>query len=144
MLKENEGQEQNCVGLTVQREARCTNDLLGFSDAQLLDLCGYAQDWTDYPRDSIEHGTVWHLDKEKTPFGRILDKCDWNPLEDDADAFNLMVKFGLEVRGQSSPNQVFIEVNGENKVIQRIDGDARKATRRAIVLAVAQIGRART
>jgi len=28
MLKENEGQEQNCVGLTVQREARCTNDLL--------------------------------------------------------------------------------------------------------------------
>lgn len=28
MLKENETPEQNRVGLTVQREARCTNDLL--------------------------------------------------------------------------------------------------------------------
>jgi hypothetical protein len=120
------------------------NDLLGFSDSAFLDPCGYAQDWTDYPSDSVECGRVWHLDKERTPFGKILDKRDWNPLKNDADAFRLMVKFGLCVRGQNSPNQVFIEVSGENKVIQRIDGDALKATRRAIVLAVAQIGRART
>lgn len=32
MQEQNETQEQNCVGLTVQREARCTNDLLYVAD----------------------------------------------------------------------------------------------------------------
>lgn len=114
-----------------------TKDIEHLSDKQLIDMCGYAQGWTDYPSDSVEHGTIWHLDKDRAPFGRILDKRDWNPLDDDREAFRLGVNFGLEMRGQSSPNQVFIEATGEHTVIQRIDGDACKAMRRAIVIAVA-------
>lgn len=41
-----------------------------------------AQKWVDYPTDSIEHGTVWHCDPDKAPFGRIMQKRDFSPSTD--------------------------------------------------------------
>ena len=68
--------------------------------------------------------------------------CEWNPLTDDGDAFELAVKLRLTVNcsyddvtlcGQEfTQKEVFIERNGE---------DPLAATRRAIVRAAAEIGR---
>jgi len=146
MQELNETQEQNCVGLTVQREARCTNDLLGFSDEKLLKLAFMALNRTK----ALKTIKGIKVDANDDFIGLTVgtkfknDRILWNPLTDNGDAFEIGVKLGLEMRGQSSPNQVYVEVNGENKVVQRIDGDACKAMRKAIVLAAAQIGRART
>ena len=54
----------------------------------------------------------------------------WNPLEDDGDAFRLAVKLGLKIKG--------IEI----LIIEDdLECDRLTATRRAIVLAAAGIGR---
>lgn len=141
MQELNETPEQNCVGLTVQREARCTNDLLGFSDNVLLSLAAIAANINvKAMRVDADDNFKALIVGEKFTKERV----EWNPITDNGDAFDLGVKLGLEMRGKSSPNQVYVEVNGENKVVQRIDGDACKALRKAIVLAAAQIGRART
>lgn len=146
MQEINETQEQNCVGLTVQREARCTDDLLGFSDEKLLKLAYKALNRTK----ALKTIKGIRVDANDDFIGLIVgtkfrnDRVLWNPLTDNADAFELGVKLGLEMRGQSSVNQVYIEVYGESKIVQRIDGDACNAMRKAIVLAAAQIGRART
>ena len=128
----NDTQEQNCVGLTVQREARCTNDLLGFSDRDLLVLAAKAIDGR------------YDLLTDCITFDKGFTYYEFDPINRDGEAFRLGVKLGLGIRGKSSPNQVYVEVHGENKVVQCIDGDACKALRKAIVLAAAQIGRART
>lgn len=82
MLKENEGQEQNCVGLTVQREARCTNDLL--SDEAICGCCGqvrvypttegrwrykhvYQDTWAYVTTELDEEGLTMKLDGETEP-----------------------------------------------------------------------------
>ena len=41
-----------------------------------------AQGWTDYPNDSIECGSKWHCDPEKTPFGRVMWKDHFTPSTD--------------------------------------------------------------
>ena len=68
--------------------------------------------------------------------------CEWNPLTDSGDAFELAVKLRLTINcsydevalcGQEfTQKEVFIERNGE---------DPLAATRRAIVRAAAEIGR---
>ena len=138
MQEVNEIQEQNCVGLAVQREARCTNDLLGFSDKNLVILAAKAVEL------NIGYDPFRNQFREIIAMDFLGEEVNWNPLINNGDAFELGVKLGLEMRGQNSPNQVYIEVKGESKFIQSIDGDACKAMRRAIVLAAAQIGRART
>ena len=69
----------------------------------------------------------------------------WNPLRDDGDALRLAVKMGVDLRLPSSPNQVFVQVGERGSVpfvLERIDGSPLSATRRAIVRAAAEIGKA--
>jgi len=57
---------------------------------ELRDLSARALGWIDYPTDSIEEGTVWHTDKSKAPYDRTINKCDWNPIENDSHCCLLM------------------------------------------------------
>lgn len=70
----------------------------------------------------------------------------WNPLDDDGDALRLAIKLGVDLRLPISPNQVFVQVGERGSVpfvLERIDGNPLSATRRAIVRAAAEIGRAK-
>jgi hypothetical protein len=79
------------------------------------------------------------------PYGPI-----WNPLLDDGSAFRLAVKLGMKVyvdihpQGCDCVEAVSIRPGWrmEDRAIVNIDGDPLAATRRAIVRAAAEIGRA--
>jgi hypothetical protein len=83
--------------------------------------------------------------------GYMQPYIEWNPLTDDGDALRLAVKLGLSI---SAANPAFIEVaifkDGEAHLLFR-DGtmdsgwneDPYAATRRAIVRAAAEIGKAK-
>lgn len=66
-------------------------------DKAILVAVGEAYGWTRYPDDSVEHGNVWHLDKDRTPFGRIRDFRDFNPLVRKDQAFDLLVDFDIKI-----------------------------------------------
>ncbi len=74
----------------------------------------------------------------------MLEHDKWNPLTDDGDAFRLMVKLYLTVYPRD-PEDSFVGVqrfNGSAQVLEAFQGlDSMDATRRAIVLAAAKIGR---
>jgi hypothetical protein len=67
-------------------------------------------------------------------------RCPWNPLEDDGDALRLAVMLNLTV--YHWPNEVCVcdEKGTVNEDLARC-GDLYAATRRAIVLASAEIGK---
>lgn len=54
---------------------------------KIRDLSGYPLDYavamalgfTRYPEDSIEHGSIWHMDKDRSPFGRIIPVKEFMP-----------------------------------------------------------------
>jgi hypothetical protein len=143
MLKENEGQEQNCVGLTVQREARCTNDLLGFSDSSLLFLAAKAIDG----KYDLLTGCV--------TFDNGFTYVEFDPINYEAHAMRLLIRLELQIHFVEDSDCFWIDVSlpaHSNYELEQdcrvIDTVARKnvdaCTRKAIVLAAAQIGRART
>jgi hypothetical protein len=78
------------------------------------------------------------------------DTKEWNPLEDDSDAFRLAVKLKLSLYTPFWGHANFAEVgirehDGEVKSICReYNDDSYAATRRAIVRAAAEIGRGNT
>ena len=49
------------------------------TEIQLDYLVAKALGYTDYPDDSLEHGTIWHTDPELTPFGRFIEKRRFHP-----------------------------------------------------------------
>jgi hypothetical protein len=67
----------------------------------------------------------------------------WNPLTDDGDALRLAVKLGISVSQERRNGCVFCDAN-EGKVTadEEFGTDPYAATRRAIVRAAAEIGRA--
>lgn len=70
---------------------------------------------------------------------------EWNPLDDDADAFRLAINLRMDICISHRSNEVVVLVFFGNKISQfqearGIGGDARAATRRAIVRAAAAIG----
>lgn len=68
----------------------------------------------------------------------------WNPLTDDGDALRLAVDLGLMVSCGSSLERAYAGRRGVEDRFEYFDlndGDKRKATRRAIVRAAAEIGR---
>jgi hypothetical protein len=72
-----------------------------------------------------------------------IDFDQWDPLDDDGDAFRLAVNLGLIVKFPRAINSVFVQV-GENPgccTLEKINGDTLSASRRAIVKAAAEIGR---
>ena len=136
MQEVNETQEQNYVGLTVQREARCTNDLLGFSDRKILEFAAKAADI------SGEYCNHW---EGKGSYDGILKSEDynWNPLCDEGDALILASRmcFYIEI------NQISVVVKSGDMIVKEVcsgRGDRPQAILRAITFCAAQIGRART
>jgi len=81
---------------------------------------------------------TWHGDVDPWCFAEVLPGIKWNPLTDDGDAFRLAVdlKIELMVTDQSATacyGMVFYS--------ETLGNDARKAARRAVVRAAAEIGR---
>lgn len=64
MQEVNETPEQNCVGLTVQREARCTNDLLAILPPHKASL-------------SLEHNMHKNNYESAAEWIEHNDWCDW-------------------------------------------------------------------
>jgi hypothetical protein len=73
---------------------------------------------------------------------------DWNPLTDDGDALRLAVKLNMSicrpVEGDSLPHYGTYAISHSQKIdVKEIDkGDPYAATRRAIVRAAAEVGKA--
>lgn len=63
----------------------------------------------------------------------------WNPLEDDADAFRLMVKLGMDLT--LSGKKAAVAQAGAFMTQKYCNGNPCSATRRAIVKAAAEIGK---
>ena len=83
------------------------------------------------------------IDERRLPdaWPNRFDDDQWNPLEDDGDAFRLAVKLGLRI-------EINTQVLGDTLVISEFydnvechNGDPYAATRRAIVRAAAEIGK---
>ncbi|MEK2607720.1 hypothetical protein WLF18_01180 [Pseudomonas shirazensis] len=112
------------------------------SDQQLLDLAAKA---------AMRAGLKLECPDELD--GVYVSRCSgrngytWNPLEDDGDALRLAVKLGIKMRWHAVLNQALawpcaghtleLQENGEDHA-----GDPFAATRRAIVRAAAEIGKA--
>jgi len=56
-------------------ERKAKGELVSTLDEQVAEALG----WIRYPEDSIEHGTIWHMDADKAPFGRTMDVRDFEP-----------------------------------------------------------------
>lgn len=90
-------------------------------------------------------GKCRFLTGEKNVFGTHHSK-PWNPLESDADAFRLMVGLGMRVYVYNGLGDDYsVAASGEPgshvTIRENHDNDPKSATRRAIVLAAAEIGR---
>ena len=103
-------------------------------DKELLELAakaaGYTFDSTEPFEIAVEHkgGTDWY---------------EWNPLTDDGDAFRLAVKLGLTVCVSFKYGLTWADKDDKGHALAKSnhDGDKFAATRRAIVLAAAEIGK---
>lgn len=66
----------------------------------------------------------------------------WNPLTDDGDALRLAVKLGIELGINDSEHYVYaFKRNLDTSKSEATHGDPYAATRRAVVRAVAEIGK---
>ena len=101
------------------------------TDRELLELAAKAA--------GIDYGGYYGTPDKSIKSGLTRNECTWNPLTDDADALRLAVDLGLIV----SPGAAMIQ--GRQPFGQCVDedecDDKHAATRLAIVLAAAEIGR---
>lgn len=109
------------------------------SDKELLELAAKAAGlnrpiWLDYER------AISYLGGGLTGPKSVL----WNPLADDGDALRLVVKLRLlvDVPLETSEQVITVVVPRYLDVREPVDKDHFAATRRAIVRAAAEIGRA--
>lgn len=100
------------------------------TDRELLELAAKACGWSLFYYGS--HCTV-----QVAP-GMLL---DWNPLEEDGDAFRLMVKMNLAVSVEPGEAWAHHESVFVGSPVQHDGRDPYAATRRAIVRAAAEIGK---
>jgi hypothetical protein len=94
------------------------------NDRELLELAAKAA--------GIPSESIWPVSSE------YLDKA-WNPLTDDGDALRLAVKLCIDIKHYDLYVVCWAGFIGTGKIMHDQDPDA--ATRRAIVLAAAEIGR---
>jgi hypothetical protein len=104
------------------------------TDRELLELAAKAA------------GITYHSYVDSELFGRGINIGEvdvplWNPLTDDGDALRLAVALGIQIHieGRDESRAVWA-----NEIMLWTDGDALAATRRAIVMAAAEIGRTAT
>jgi hypothetical protein len=113
------------------------NDLLGFSDFELLNLAAK----------SI--GGKYHGFTDSITFDGGIIYEQWNPMDDDGDALRLAVRLGLDILtcGRKGPYETEIQIGGAvpSTTFMPCAVDKRlEATRKAIVVAAARTFRART
>lgn len=100
------------------------------NDCELLELAAKAA--------GIERGGWYEGGEYLAPAGLIVGRYTWNPLADDGEAMRLAVKLSLSVA--FGANYV---ICGEEQIpTVNNAGDPYAATRRAIVRAAAEIGKA--
>lgn len=108
----------------------------GFGDPQEMKTC-----WTEseYPRNSGMYGALWnyvgHMDTAEL----------WNPLTDDGDAFRLMCILNINISYRKNINGAWVlsEREGINFCPESLGDEwGTEETRRAIVRAAAEIGKA--
>lgn len=128
-----------------------------WTERKMLDLAakaaGILLDWSD--RSTEISGIPWRvrrlepneLEPGETDGTSPVDQ--WHPLSHDGDAFRLMVTLGMEVYVDSHPNgcacteawSVSFDKDRRHTSVVNHDGDPAAATRRAIVIVAAEIGR---
>lgn len=118
---------------------------MSVSDRDLLELAakaaGYDVRWNDNWKCFVHNGSH-NIDSPPTPAG---ERHVWVPLHDDGDALRLAVKLRMEIeRSEFSHRTVYAGVVGCVKWREETDGenDIYMVTRRAIVRAAAEIGKA--
>jgi len=85
------------------------------------------------------------IEINKAPSGKLFARfgvtewVEWNPLENDGDALRLAVKLKFTILH----HRTYVQVFGENLNVHQIDNtkDPLAATRRAIVMTAAEIGK---
>jgi hypothetical protein len=118
------------------------------TDQELLEYAAKAVGFIDYPKDSIEQGGFWHVDKDKAPFGGRISKEDWSPLLSDADAFRLMCDLGIDIESYYLMPHLSlgerVRAKGISHHVESVGPCPRTPVRRAIVRAAAEIGKCLT
>lgn len=124
------------------------------TDRDLLELAAKAAGYSfiDYHEPcqdrSAQLSTRWagawaEVKKPDAPLG----SCRWNPLTDEGDALRLAVKLKINVLTPAGDGDRAMAIIGAGKSydiathMADVDGDPYAATRRAVVLAAAEIGR---
>lgn len=106
-----------------------------------LQLCGYC--WVSDNEDDDECSVLESVFVKHHPRQELA--TTWNPLTDDGDALRLAVNIGMRVYVYTEDLATTVGFNlpgGDRKSIHNPHGiDAAEATRRAIVLAAAEIGK---
>jgi hypothetical protein len=106
------------------------------TDRELLELAAKAAGLEFDPTVKAAHGLMVVRGGAMCQSDQVL----WNPLTDDGDALRLAVKLGIQIDPRNPETRVFGPV-GE-RVDEYHKPDAFAATRRAIVRAAAEIGKA--
>jgi hypothetical protein len=114
------------------------------TDRELIEraarAAGYA-DLTEWSDKITDHDSPHYGMPALHPSGFGQQTASWNPLEDDADAFRLMVDCGLTVCTDGSGTVSAADLSAKDGVFitQPIGADKKSATRRAIVRAAAEM-----
>ncbi len=58
-----------------------------------------AQGWINYPDDSREQGTVWHLNPKEAPFGKIMAVKEYTPSTNWEQCGELIEQFNMDLGG---------------------------------------------
>jgi hypothetical protein len=106
------------------------------TDRELLDLAAKAAGLEFDPTYKNAHGLMVVRAGAACQSDQVL----WNPLSDDGDALRLAVNLGIQIDPRNPETRVFGPVGG--RVDEYHKPDAFAATRRAIVRAAAEIGKA--
>ena len=108
------------------------------TDRELLELAAKAAGLTSH-----RYCEAWKAMASCSEQGNNYSGPSWNPLTDDGDALRLAVKLSLHVRVCRRSVLVEMREFGDDIHI-RLGVDPYSATRRAIVLAAAEIGKTRS
>lgn len=108
------------------------------ADKELLKLAAKA---AEYEVSEMNHGINWYFEifKENGNYVYGHHKKHWNPLADDGDALRLAVKLLFEI--EMTRCCIAVRHSTGIKIIEAFNNDPCKATRRAIVLAAAEVGK---
>lgn len=77
---------------------------------------GKANGWIDYPEDSIEQGSLWHLEPAKAPFDKTLLKSHFSPSTDWAQGGPIIEREKMAIMLCESVGDWLADLSGTYKV----------------------------